>query len=181
MEIFFLMCVNNNQCWHHQLPSSLISGKLWMNNHSFWLVLGICFVWFLHWPVARKTIPDSKVHGANMGPTWALSAPDGSHVGPTNLVIRDYTIPKIPARFCVGIRITSALLMTRSGMELFAKNLFKSCILTLRRWVQGSPFRLNCCSHPKKVPLSTPLVLYFKLSTFTKFKSINKTTKCIYI
>ena len=25
--------------------------------------------------------PDSKVHGANMGPTWVLSAPDGSHVG----------------------------------------------------------------------------------------------------
>ena len=28
--------------------------------------------------------PDSKVHGANMGPTWVLSAPDGSHVGPMN-------------------------------------------------------------------------------------------------
>ena len=24
-------------------------------------------------------IPDSKVHGANMGPTWVLSAPDGPH------------------------------------------------------------------------------------------------------
>ena len=32
---------------------------------------------------------DNKVHGANMGPTWVLSAPDGSHVGPTNLAIRD--------------------------------------------------------------------------------------------
>ena len=31
---------------------------------------------------------DSKVHGANMGPTWVLSAPVGSHVGPMNLVIR---------------------------------------------------------------------------------------------
>ena len=26
--------------------------------------------------------PDSKIHGANMGPTWVLSAPDGPHVGP---------------------------------------------------------------------------------------------------
>ena len=34
-------------------------------------------------------IPDSKVHGANMGSTWALSAPDGPHVSPMNLVIRD--------------------------------------------------------------------------------------------
>ena len=33
--------------------------------------------------------PDSKVHGANMGRTWVLTAPDGPHVGPTNLAIRD--------------------------------------------------------------------------------------------
>ena len=31
--------------------------------------------------------PDSKIHGANMGPTWVLSAPDGPHVGPTNLAL----------------------------------------------------------------------------------------------
>ena len=34
-------------------------------------------------------IPDNKVHGANIGPTWVLSAQDGPHVGPMNLVIRD--------------------------------------------------------------------------------------------
>ena len=34
-------------------------------------------------------IPDSKVHGANMGPTWVLSAPDGPYVGPMNLANRD--------------------------------------------------------------------------------------------
>ena len=28
----------------------------------------------------KSTCPDSKVHGANMGPTWLLSAPDGPHV-----------------------------------------------------------------------------------------------------
>ena len=33
--------------------------------------------------------PDSKVHGANMGPTWVLSAPDGTHVGPMNFAIRE--------------------------------------------------------------------------------------------
>ena len=35
-------------------------------------------------------IPESKVHGAKMGPTWVLSAPDGPHVGPMNLAIRVY-------------------------------------------------------------------------------------------
>ena len=34
-------------------------------------------------------ITDCQVPGANMGPTWVLSAPDGPHVGHTNLAIRD--------------------------------------------------------------------------------------------
>ena len=38
------------------------------------------------------TNPDSKVHGANMGPTWVLSAPDGPHIGPMSLAIRVYAL-----------------------------------------------------------------------------------------
>ena len=34
------------------------------------------------------TLLDSKVDGANMGPTWVLSAPDELQVGPMNLAIR---------------------------------------------------------------------------------------------
>ena len=34
--------------------------------------------------------PDSKVHGANMGPTQVLSALDGPHIGPMKLVIKVY-------------------------------------------------------------------------------------------
>ena len=40
--------------------------------------------------------PDSKSHGANMGPTWVLSAPDGPHVVPMNLIIREMTV--VPCR-----------------------------------------------------------------------------------
>ena len=36
----------------------------------------------------HKCHPDSKVHGANMGPTWVLWAPVGPYVGPMNLAIR---------------------------------------------------------------------------------------------
>ena len=32
--------------------------------------------------------PESKVHGANMGPTWVLLTPDWPHVGSMNLAIR---------------------------------------------------------------------------------------------
>ena len=39
-------------------------------------------------------IPDSKVHGANIGPIWVLSAPEGPHVGPMNLAIRKFSVPK---------------------------------------------------------------------------------------
>ena len=36
----------------------------------------------------EHVVPDSKFHGANMGHTWVLSAPDGLHFGPMNLAIR---------------------------------------------------------------------------------------------
>ena len=36
----------------------------------------------------QKYLPDSKVHGANMGPTWVPSAPVGPHGGRMNLAIR---------------------------------------------------------------------------------------------
>ena len=45
-----------------------------------------CFVWHVSLPFT--TTPDSKVHGANMRPTWVLSAPNGPHCGPMNLAIR---------------------------------------------------------------------------------------------
>ena len=49
----------------------------------------------LHMAPTSKTLglvsasPDNKVDEANMGPTWVLSDPDGPHVGPMNLAIRE--------------------------------------------------------------------------------------------
>ena len=34
-----------------------------------------------------NVFPDSKVHGANMGPIWGRQDPGGPHVGPMNLAI----------------------------------------------------------------------------------------------
>ena len=36
--------------------------------------------------------PDSKVHGANVGPIWGRQDPDGSHVGPMNFAIWEYPV-----------------------------------------------------------------------------------------
>ena len=44
-----------------------------------WIVTGT----LAHLPPNQN--PDSKVHEANMGPTWVLSAPDGPHVAPYHL------------------------------------------------------------------------------------------------
>ena len=50
-------------------------------------------------------IPESKVHGANMGPTWVLSAPDGPHVGPVNLAIRaPYRQPDMGYCLCTALK-----------------------------------------------------------------------------
>ena len=34
-----------------------------------------------------NTFPNSKVHGANMGPTWGRQDPGGPHAGPMKLAI----------------------------------------------------------------------------------------------
>ena len=56
------------------------------------VVIDSCnFSLLLHeqWGNLIKT-PDSKVHVANMGLTWVLSAPAGPHVDPMNFVTRNY-------------------------------------------------------------------------------------------
>ena len=51
--------------------------------------------------------PDSKVHGANMGPIWGRQDPGGPHVGPMNFAIwvvqaSSKRIIKGPLALCVG-------------------------------------------------------------------------------
>ena len=57
-------------------------------------------------------IPDNKVHGASMGPTWVQSAPDGPHIGPMNIAIRDV----IPER--EGLIIHFDIRFMTAGLEL---------------------------------------------------------------
>ena len=41
------------------------------------------------YPYHMVHIPDSKVHGASMGPAWGRQDPGGPHVGPMNFAIWD--------------------------------------------------------------------------------------------
>ena len=63
--------------------SLLPYGIPWGSSHRNWSGMMACIAMLL------DQFPDSKVQGANMGPTWVLSAPDGPHVGPMNLAIRE--------------------------------------------------------------------------------------------
>ena len=54
-------------------------------NYLYLIVLSVTLELQQHNPYV---LPDSKVHEANMGPTWVLSAPDGPYVGPMNLAMR---------------------------------------------------------------------------------------------
>ena len=78
-----LMCIAKQ----NKLPNVIISGHAsfeinWDISHWSGVLSQV-----QHIP-KNINIPDSKVHGANMGPTWVLSAPDGPHVGSMNLAIR---------------------------------------------------------------------------------------------
>ena len=67
----------------------------WGNNSVGWqwydmtMVLidsGIEWQWY-GMTVIGSDYPDSKFHGANMGPTWGRQDPGGPHVGHMNLTI----------------------------------------------------------------------------------------------
>ena len=57
--------------------------------------------------ISHEFYPDSKVHGANMGPIWGRQDPDGHHVGPMNFAIWVWT----SMAWCVSDTTTSASIM----------------------------------------------------------------------
>ena len=80
LPIFRIWCVDAVTWWCVSCamwPLGCLSYDMWV---SMALADGL---------MPMKTTPDRKVHGANMGPTWVLSAPDGPHVGLMNLAIWD--------------------------------------------------------------------------------------------
>ena len=69
---------------------SLHDSPLWhMPNHHY--VVCVHSILRARWKGCCD-IPYGKVHGANMGLTWVLSAPDGPHIGPMNLAISDMLV-----------------------------------------------------------------------------------------
>ena len=86
---FYLYSFNDDILYYFKSMMLRLSYKagvaLIVKNNSF----GIeeLFWWYWVWSHNLRL-----VHWANMGPTWVLMAPDGPHVGPMNLAIRDLRI-----------------------------------------------------------------------------------------
>ena len=71
--------------------------------------------------MATDAYPDNKAQGANMGPTWVLSAPDGPHVGPMNLAIR-------VALYCSSSAATTLSIKDSLVVLLFENKLWLSAL-----------------------------------------------------
>ena len=53
--------------------------------------------------IVSNNSPDSKVHGANMGPIWGRHDPGGPHVGPMNFAIFESIVDcYLPWASCVS-------------------------------------------------------------------------------
>ena len=86
-------------------------------------------------PASSNTIhiPDSKVHGANVGPIWGRQDPDGPHVGPMNLAIYDLSLEAIMCHKRLNCYMTyhhelngayRSYLLTLNGNVLFCVHMF---------------------------------------------------------
>ena len=97
-----------------------------------------------------QTLPDSKVHGANMEPIWVLTAPDRPHVGPMNLAIRAMRLGVIelpggikPLPEPIRSRSTYLSAILQRAAELlfcmFQNKTFKiTSIPPMRQWVNAT-------------------------------------------
>ena len=81
---------------------------------------------FLEW-----IIPDSKVHGANMGPIWDQQDPGGTHVGPMNYAIWDCFVhinSLRPRRFELNFRyVIFKLILMIDGWGASCEFTFRWC------------------------------------------------------
>ena len=99
--LFLVVKLNNllnnlSICWWFEtFQSSCCITLIWWGC----VVSYVCMYYINHWYhttvhlyiciISKRTIPDSKVHWASMGPTWGWHDPGGPHVGPMNLASWD--------------------------------------------------------------------------------------------
>ena len=104
--------------------------------------------------IRRHDVPDSKVHGANMGSIWGRQDPGGSHVGPMN--------PLSGAEHCAEWWRDISAFMTFQGTcynKFYLKGKVNICIHTtcyrnVAPYICSCFVVKHCCSHNSDVTSS---------------------------
>ena len=67
--------------------SAIMATRLYLMYHGLSLDRNQSIYEVSNWTLFTKKHPDSKFHGANMGPIWGRQDPGGPHVGPMDFAI----------------------------------------------------------------------------------------------
>ena len=104
-----------------------LSQQIW---HGHMLFQKISFRWVIN-------NPDSKVHGANLGPIWGRQDPDGPHVSPMNFAIWEGTSE---AWAC-----TTASNLCSNGLIVILRTLTKTIVGTCYFWIRCFEMSIFAC------------------------------------
>ena len=110
--------------------------------------------------------PDSKLHGANMRPTWVLLAPDGPHVGPMKIAIRAcITLTGQGQQWCAVVIILKNIIT--------APHCAHATRVALRKFVSLKMKFCDFC-HSTKYKQSTMILCYVRPSLYPWHSSNSK-------
>ena len=87
--------------------------------------------------------PDSKVHGANMGPIWGRQDPNGPHVGPMNFAIWANSN-------CIIVDLGGSLSIVIMMPAFYSRGKFWSLYYWSTSIIHFHLVSLNCCCGCKK-------------------------------
>ena len=114
--------------------------------------------------------PDSKVHGANMGPIWGQQEPGGPHVGPMNFAIWDSWL-------AIGCLLR---LLIMSTVEC-RYNMIQLYDIILHKWFQFPRHNINHSMNLQKTPHTSPSRASYVVSFVRIFKKIDHVITTLYL
>ena len=121
-----------------------------IHNRDKWWSSGMVQIW-VTWPdqlrlLKKGTLPDSKVHGVNVGPIWGRQDPDGPHVGSMNFAILDIILKVVQ-------------------LKIYDKVLSKFCNTQSPLWVMKTCIQL---SYKHSTPFGFTMIEFFWLTGYLK-------------
>ena len=113
--------------------------------------------------------PDTKAHGANMGPIWGRQNPGGPHVGPMNFAIWDRYRPYVTCkqtsyqRFYKKIKQLSVDTTTTNSVINEMQSMFTECCPVLITLVNGN-FNKNWDNSKPSTNRQDPAVIHLAIT-----------------